>query len=146
MRVDHNKLLFIVRHLYIQGHINNTDFNWHIDAQNTLPVHRHAVQIGVLYCIHWSSSTYSTNYFPCVSFVQIQTSDINEIKYTAHIKITMLADTERATMYGSMQPFFITSLCIGERLHNAIHCGTLCIIIHQASVTLLRQDKNANRL
>ena len=37
------------------------------------------------------------------------------------------ASTESATMNGSMQPFFITSLCIRERLLTAIHCGTLCI-------------------
>ena len=29
--------------------------------------------------------------------------------------------------YHNEQPFFITSLCIGERLHAVINCGTLCI-------------------
>ena len=34
--------------------------------------------------------------------------------------------TERATINDSKQPFFITSLCVGKRLHTAIPCGTLC--------------------
>ena len=36
--------------------------------------------------------------------------------------------TDPATMNGSEQPFFNTERCNEERLHTAIHCGTLCTI------------------
>ena len=39
------------------------------------------------------------------------------------VTANLTLDTERATMNGIMQPFFIAFIYIEERLFTAIHCG-----------------------
>ena len=53
--------------------------------------------------------------------------------------------TECAIMNGSMQPFFITSICIGERLFTAIHCGGVCIWVLDffQFIFVAKKDKTA---